>query len=176
MGRRNTFPYSHVEQKRYLTTIVMINIADLITPERILPKVETASKKRALEALSQLIARDRPELSQQKVFESLIARERLGATGLGRGVALPHGRLENLGQVIGAFIRLEKGVDFDAIDKQPVDLLFALLVPVDSTDEHLQILATLAQMFGDMQLREQLRTTDSSTALFELLIRWQPRA
>lgn len=151
-----------------------MKIDDLITPERIAHGITAASRKRVLEQLSGMIVNAQPQLTQKDVFESLLARERLGGTGLGRGLALPHGRLKNLDRPVGAFVQLESGVDFDANDKQPVDLLFALLVPEKSTDEHLQILATLAQMFSDRQLREQLRMADSSNALFDLLTQWQP--
>ncbi|MEO5703088.1 MAG: PTS IIA-like nitrogen regulatory protein PtsN [Gammaproteobacteria bacterium] len=151
-----------------------MKIGDLITPERISHGVKAASRKRVLEQLSCIIAAAQPQITQKDVFESLVARERLGGTGLGRGLALPHGRLKNLEKPLGAFVQLVSGVDFDANDKQPVDLLFALLVPEKSTDEHLQILATLAQMFSDRQLREQLRMAESSNALFDLLTQWQP--
>lgn len=153
-----------------------MNIADLIAPERIAHSVKAASRKRVLELLSSMIVGAQPQLAQQEVFESLLARERLGGTGLGKGLAIPHGRLKNLDRPLGAFVQLENGVDFDANDRQPVDLLFALLVPEKSTDEHLQILATLAQMFSDRQLREQLRMADSSNALFDLLAQWQPHS
>ncbi len=151
-----------------------MKIASLITPDRIVCGAKAASRKRVLELLSSLIISNQPQLTEQEVFESLLARERLGGTGLGHGLALPHGRLKNLDRAVGAFVKLESGVDFDANDRQPVDLLFALLVPEKSTDEHLRILATLAQMFSDPQLREQLRTADSSQGLFDLLAQWQP--
>jgi PTS system nitrogen regulatory IIA component len=149
-------------------------IANLITPALVAHGVKAASRKRALELLSSMIVNAQPQLVQKDVFESLLARERLGGTGLGRGLALPHGRLKNLDRPLAAFIQLESSVDFDANDRQPVDLLFALLVPEKSTNEHLQILAALAQMFSDRQLCEQLRMADSSKALFDLLTQWQP--
>ncbi|MEO7558526.1 MAG: PTS IIA-like nitrogen regulatory protein PtsN [Gammaproteobacteria bacterium] len=151
-----------------------MKIADLITPERIAHDVKAVSRKRVLELLSSLIASGQTQLTQKDVFESLLTRERLGGTGLGRGLALPHGRLKNLDRALGAFVKLENGVDFDANDKQPVDLLFALVVPEKSTDEHLQILATLAQMFSDRHIREKLRMADSGNALYDLLLQWQP--
>jgi PTS system nitrogen regulatory IIA component len=152
----------------------MINISDLVTVERVAHDAHAGSKKRALELLSRLITNSQAGLSEQEVFESLVARERLGATGLGRGVAIPHGRLKNLSRPIGAFMHLSQGVDYDASDKQPVDLLFALLVPEKSTEEHLQILSTLAQMFSDKPFREQLRGTDSNSNVHDLLVHWQP--
>lgn len=151
-----------------------MKIADLVTPERIVCGAKVASRKRVLELLSSLVVSNQPQLAEQDVVESLLARERLGGTGLGRGLALPHGRLKNLDRAVGAFVKLDNGIDFDAHDQQPVDLLFALLVPEQSTDEHLQILAALAQMFSDARLREQLREADSSQNLFDLLTQWQP--
>jgi PTS system nitrogen regulatory IIA component len=151
-----------------------MNIAQLLSPERVAHGVQTGSRKRALELLGKLIVGNDPMLSEQEVFEGLMAREKLGGTGLGWGIALPHARLKNLRQASGAFIQLASGIDFDANDKQPVNLLFALVVPEKSTDEHLQILSSLAAMFSDRQLREQLREADSSHTLFELLTQWQP--
>lgn len=146
-----------------------MNIADLISPQRVAHGVRLNSRKRVLELLSKMLVADQPQLSEKDVFESLIAREKLGGTGLGRGVALPHGRLKNSTRPLGAFVHLQTGIDYDAGDKQPVDLVFALIVPEKSTDEHLEILATLARMFSDKQLREQLRMADSDAALYDLL-------
>ena len=150
-----------------------MQLADLLTAERVASVADVASKKRALEHLSSLIARGRPSLTTNEVFDSLLARERLGSTGLGHGVALPHGRVKNLDRSIGAFVRLDRGVDFDAVDDQPVDLLFALLVPEKSTDEHLEFLAQLAQMFSGAQLREQLRQQTEPDVLYDILRFWK---
>lgn len=151
-----------------------MNIRDLITPERVVCDSEVTSKKRTLELLGELIARDQPDLTAREVFDSLLGRERLGSTGLGYGVALPHGRLSQSQQAIGAFVKLRQGIDFDAIDQQPVDLVFALVVPEHFTDEHLKILAYLAEMFSDKPFCGQLRAADSDQALYEQLIHWQP--
>jgi PTS system nitrogen regulatory IIA component len=151
-----------------------MNITDLITAERVVCNREVSSKKRGLELLGELIAKGQEDLSVREIFESLIGRERLGSTGLGHGVALPHGRLNQSKRALGAFLKLRQGIDFDAIDKQPVDLIFALLVPEHFTDEHLKILAYLAEMFSDQGFCEQLRAADSDQALYERLIHWQP--
>lgn len=143
--------------------------ADLITPNTIACGVKASSKKRALEALSALLAANGSGLIDTEIFESLIMRERLGSTGIGHGVAIPHGRLKGVKSALGAFVQLEQGVDFDAIDNGPVDLMFALLVPVESTDEHLQLLAQLAEMFSDASLRERLREAESVKEIYELL-------
>jgi PTS system nitrogen regulatory IIA component len=149
-------------------------ITDLITRERIVCDSEVTSKKRVIEILSERLATGQADLSARPIFDSLIGRERLGSTGLGHGVALPHGRFSQSQQAIGAFVKLRKGVDFDAIDRQPVDLVFGLLVPDHYTDEHLKILAYLAEMFSDRAFCQQLRDTNSDQALYERLSAWQP--
>lgn len=150
-----------------------MQIADIITPERIACHVSAGSKKRMLEAVSDIIANQSPNgLTPHDVFDSLIARERLGTTAIDHGVAIPHGRLKNTTETIGAFIQLDKGIDCDALDKQDVSLIFALLVPEESTEEHLQLLARLAAMFSDEQLREQLLAAEDNRTLYDLLIRW----
>jgi PTS system nitrogen regulatory IIA component len=149
-----------------------MHIANLITPERVACCMQTSSKKRVLEQLSQMLAEDQPNLSADEIFDSLVGRERLGSTGLGHGIAIPHGRMNGLKAPIGAFVRLESGIDFDAMDRQPVDLLFALLVPQESTSEHLQLLAQLAQMFSDAAFSGQLRASQDSQALYQLLQHW----
>ena len=153
-----------------------MDITDLITRERIRCDSEVTSKKRVIELLSELLAIGQADLTARPIFDSLIGRERLGSTGLGHGVALPHGRFMQSQQAIGAFIKLKQGVDFDAIDRQPVDLVFGLLVPDHYTDEHLKILAYLAEMFSDRSFCQQLRETDSDQALFERLRDWRPAA
>lgn len=152
-----------------------MQIVDLLNPERTVCDAQASSKKRALELLSDLIANSVPQLTQGEVFESLIGRERLGSTGLGRGVAIPHGRTKGNMRATGAFVKLARGVDFDAIDNQPVDLLFALVIPEIAVDEHLRILAHLAEMFSDAELCKALRGATSNQKLFELLTRWESR-
>jgi PTS system nitrogen regulatory IIA component len=103
------------------------------------------------------------------VSDRLLERERLGSTGLGRGVAIPHGRLEDCDRAIGAFLFLEKPVDFDAIDSQPVDLIFALLVPQECNDEHLMILAQLAEKFSNEAFVAELRNQASASEIHKML-------
>jgi PTS system nitrogen regulatory IIA component len=110
------------------------------------------------------------------VFDSLFARERLGSTGLGQGVAIPHGRIKGLKEAIGAFVRLAQPVPFDAPDGGPVSLVFVLLVPEKATEKHLQILSELAQMFSDKALREAMSRAPDAAALYELIASWQPDA
>jgi len=151
-----------------------MDITDLITRERIRCDSEVTSKKRVIEVLSELLATGQADLAARPIFDSLIGRERLGSTGLGHGVALPHGRFIQSQQAIGAFIKLKQGVDFDAIDRQPVDLVFGLLVPDHYTDEHLKILACLAEMFSDRTFCQRLRETAADQALFEQFRDWKP--
>ncbi len=131
--------------------------ANFIVTTRVDCNCKAGSKKRALERVGELLATAAPNLSQEEIFEQLLERERLGSTGLGHGVALPHARLKGIEQACGVLVRLESGIDYDAIDGQPVDLLFGLLVPHDATQEHLQLLAKLASLFSKESFRDQLR-------------------
>jgi len=140
-----------------------------LTVERIANGVEITSKKRLLEVLAGLLASAQPYLKDDTIFERLLERERLGSTGLGHGVALPHARIKDLGEAIGAFVHLRRSVDFEAIDDQPVDLAFAMLVPEAASEVHLQLLAQLAGLFGEDAFRERLRHADDPQALLVLL-------
>jgi PTS system nitrogen regulatory IIA component len=151
-----------------------MEISDIISPDRIASDMDASSKKRALEKISEIIsASEGVQVLSQEVCESLIAREKLGSTGIGSGVAIPHGRLKNSDKTIAAFVQLHDGINFDAMDDEDVDLLFALLVPENSTDEHLQILAQLAEMFSKADFRAKLRASKSSDELFDLLRNWR---
>ncbi|MCC5856779.1 MAG: PTS IIA-like nitrogen regulatory protein PtsN [Ectothiorhodospiraceae bacterium] len=154
----------------------MIKIADLISEDRIACEVGANSKKRGLEVLSEMVALADEALNATTIFNKLISREKLGSTGLGRGVALPHARIEGSTRAHGAFIKLRDGIDFDAFDHQPVDLLFALVVPEHFTDEHLQILARLAEMFSDAGLCQRLRSTNDPASARQLIADWDDRA
>lgn len=146
-----------------------MQLSDFLSPERILCNSEASSKKRALELLSELLAADQENASATDIFESLISRERLGGTGIGYGVAIPHGRLKNCDHATAAFVQLKHAIDFDAIDKQPVDLLFALVVPEESNENHLKLLAMLAGMFNDDEFRQRARQCQSGQDLHQLL-------
>lgn len=150
-----------------------MQLSEIININRIKCNINVQSKKRALEALSELVAQGHNQLDPDDIFDSLISRERLGATGVGYGIAIPHGRIKNCQEITGAFIQLDNGIDFDAIDNQPVDMLFALIVPEESTDEHLKILALLASMFNDESFRGKLRESKSEEKIYQLLIEWQ---
>lgn len=146
-----------------------MQLSDFLSPERIVCGSPASSKKRVLELLSELLATDQQEASSTEIFESLISRERLGGTGIGYGVAIPHGRLKNCDHASAAFVQLKQPIDFDAIDKQPVDLLFALIVPEESSEEHLKLLAMLAGMFNDDEFRQQARQCTDSESIHKLL-------
>lgn len=146
-----------------------MKIENLITPDRISCDNKAKSKKKVLEALSALLVPASPDISEDEIFESLINRERLGSTGLGHGIALPHARLPGRETAVGAFIKLSEAVDFDAIDNQPTDLLFCLLVPDHFTDEHLEILSELAKIFSNKVFCDELRKSSSAEQLFQLL-------
>lgn len=124
-----------------------------------------SSKKRILEQAARLLAATAEDPSAEQIFERLLERERLGSTGLAGGVALPHARMPGIHESRGAFLRLAEAVDFDALDGQPVDLIFALLVPEDANEEHLKLLASLAAMFNDENLRNQLREAEAEEAM-----------
>jgi nitrogen PTS system EIIA component len=146
-----------------------MKISDILSPECVFPDIDCNSKKDALDTLAKTIANSDNATSQTEVFDCLCARERLGSTGLGNGIAIPHGRLKQGKKTIAAFMQLETGIDYDAVDKEPVDLLFALIVPEESTDEHLQILATLAEMFSDAAIVSKLRQSKTSTEIYSIL-------
>jgi len=150
-----------------------MKINELINPDRIAYDAHAGSKKRVLELISGLLTANNPDMTEDEIFESLIERERLGSTGLGHGVAIPHARLKGREEAIGAFLKLDTGVDFDAIDQQPVDLVFALLVPEHYTDEHLHILASLAEIFSDEPFCEKLRNSKDNNQALYLLSHWQ---
>jgi len=146
-----------------------MKIIDILPAECIATNVSVSSKKRVLEKLVELITVQNPELIEEEIFESLVSRERLGSTGIGHGVAIPHGRVQTGGKSIGVFLQLQDPIDFDAIDNKPVDLVFGLLVPKDSTDEHLQILANLASLFSDEAICEKIRQAENATEIHALI-------
>ena len=146
-----------------------MTIAELVTRDRIRLEPECSSQKRALETLAELLAAgdggDTPAPGAGAIFEALSAREKLGSTGLGHGVAIPHGRLADLDAPRVAVLQLGNGVDFDAMDHEPVDILIALVVPESATSEHLDLLAQLARGLSQPDTIAALRRADSAEAL-----------
>ena len=145
-----------------------MQLIDIITPARVAANLEGGSKKRILELASEFIAAE-SGLDASTVYQGLIDRERLGSTGIGYGVAIPHCRLQDMAQTdaMGYLIQLNQGVDFDAIDNQPVELIFILLVPQTTNQVHLNLLAHLADCFSDDHFRHQLQLATDTDELFE---------
>ena len=144
-------------------------VSDLLSPERVLPQVRISSKKKLLELVSEALVQNDESLNSREVFKSLCARENLGSTGLGNGVAIPHGRVNGSSAVQAVFVRLSKPLAFDAIDGEPVDLLFALAVPENCTSDHLKLLAQIAERFTDEELLKKLRSAEDANELIDLL-------
>jgi nitrogen PTS system EIIA component len=150
-------------------------VAKLLAPDHVLVELTASSKKRLFEQAG-LLFENHDGIARSLVFDSLFARERLGSTGLGQGVAIPHGRIKGLKEALGAFIRLAQPIPFDAPDGAPVTLVFVLLVPEKATEKHLQILSELAQMFSDKALREAMGKAPDAQSLHQLITSWQPDA
>jgi len=146
-----------------------MQVNDILVPERTLAQVEGVSKKRVLEIISNLIAISQPNLNSRDIFESLVARERLGSTGLGHGVAIPHSRLDNLEQPLGCLVVLSQPINFDTLDNQPVDIFFGLFVPKESTNDHLELLSKLAELLSNEDIRSKMRKANSDDMLYEIV-------
>ena len=147
-----------------------MQVKSFLSQHRVACGVEAQSKKRALQILSKLIAEDIPDLDADEVFMSLTARERLGSTGLGKGVAIPHCRLKNCTETVGALMQLQTGVDYDAIDGNPVDLIFALMVPEEAHDTHLQVLAALVERLNKPDYLAALREASTVDDVYQAAI------
>lgn len=145
-----------------------MDISNLINMESIFPKLKATSKKQILQELGN-IANKMVGKKPYEVANILMERERLGSTGVGHGVAIPHGRFPDLKNICGIFAKLEKPVNYDAIDDQPVDLIFLLLVPEEAGADHLKALAKVSRILRDQSLCEKLRGTDSGDAIFAIL-------
>ncbi len=147
-----------------------MQVEEILSPERCHSRVSGVSKKRVLTIISELLAKDKPALNANTVFNALMAREQLGSTGLGNGIAIPHCRAPRCPGIIGMLITLDKAIDFDAIDGKPVDILFVLLVPEEETDEHVRTLASLAELLNDEDFCFMLRQTQDSDDLYHIAI------
>jgi PTS system nitrogen regulatory IIA component len=148
-------------------------VARLVPSTNVVLNLSASSKKRAFEQAA-LLFENHQGLERARVFDSLFARERLGSTGLGQGVAIPHGRIKGLKEAVAAFVRLAEPVPFDAPDGRPVQLLFFLLVPEQATQQHLDILSELAQMLSDKAFREELTNASDAETLHAMLRAWEP--
>ena len=145
-----------------------MEIVGLISTESVVANLHATSKKQALQDLARRAA-EIAGLQERAVFDVLIERERLGTTGVGNGIAIPHGKLSNLDKLYGLFARLERPVDFNAIDEKPVDLIFLLLAPETAGADHLKALARVSRLLRDATICEKLRGTETSEALYALL-------
>lgn len=147
-----------------------MQIESLLIPERTRASLDASGKRNALELLAQTIAQTIPDMDADDLFRRFIARERLGSTGIGHGIAIPHCRVTNSGGAIGALITLTKPVEFDSIDAEPVDILFAMLVPEEEHNEHLKNLAALAGALTRSEFRQRLRNADDNLALYQAAV------
>ncbi|SDR74844.1 PTS IIA-like nitrogen-regulatory protein PtsN [Halopseudomonas litoralis] len=145
-----------------------MQIEHILTPQLTFAGVPGGSKKRVLELIGKMIAQH-TALDSDAIYESLIAREKLGSTGFGNGIAIPHCRLEQCTEAIGALLQLNSKIDFDSLDGEPVDLIFVLLVPHEATEQHLQILKMLAEKLDQEHLREALRQAPDAESLYRVM-------
>ena len=145
-----------------------MEMIDLLAPDAVVSNLKAGSKKQAIQELSQQ-ASILTGLSERVIFDVLLQREKLGTTGIGRGIAIPHGKIQELNKLHGLFARLPKAIDFDAIDEQPVDLIFMLLAPESAGADHLKALARVSRLFRDDGICAKLRGADDPEALFALL-------
>ncbi|WP_374319274.1 PTS sugar transporter subunit IIA [Aquabacterium sp.] len=151
----------------------MNRLSAILPPSQVLVDVDTSSKKRVFEYAG-LLFENQHAIARATVTDNLFARERLGSTGLGHGVAIPHGRIKGLKNPLAAVIRLKDPIPFDAPDDEPVSLLIFLLVPEAATQRHLEILSEIAELLSDRELRDKLKTEPDAAKVHELIERWQP--
>jgi PTS system nitrogen regulatory IIA component len=145
-----------------------MDIAELITPRSVVAQLRASNKKTALQELARRAAAI-TGIQEREICDALLERERLGSTGIGTGVAIPHGKLPSLNKLCGIFARLERAIPFEAIDDQPVDLIFLLLAPENAGADHLKALALVSRLLRDRSVCEKLRGTDNPDALYALL-------
>ncbi len=145
-----------------------MDLADLIAPEAVIPALKAKTKKQALQEVAQKAA-NLTGLDQRDIFETLLQRERLGSTGLGRGIAIPHGRLPSLRNIVSVFARLEEPIDFEALDEERVDLIFLLLAPEHAGADHLKALARISRLLREPSSIARLRASKDRAALYSVL-------
>jgi nitrogen PTS system EIIA component len=145
-----------------------MDLSDLVTPEAILPSLKANSKKQVLQAIAEKAAA-LTGVDERDIFETLVKREKLGSTGVGGGIAIPHGKLAKLNRIFGLFARLPKPIDFEALDETPVDLIFLLLAPENAGADHLKALARIARLFREPGVVGKLRGSSDPSALFAVL-------
>jgi nitrogen PTS system EIIA component len=145
-----------------------MTLTDLVAPQAVIPSLKVNNKKQALQeiAAKASVISERPE---RDIFDVLIQREKLGSTAIGNGIAIPHGKLVKLNRLVGLFARLDRAIDFDALDGQPVDLIFVLLAPEGAGADHLKALARIARMLRDHELANKLRDARDAEAIYAVL-------
>lgn len=152
-----------------------MEISDLLQPEAVISGLKASSKKQVLQELARHAAQI-TGVNDRRIFETLLERERLGTTGVGNGIAIPHGKLVDFKRLYGVFARLDKPIDFDAIDEQPVDLIFLLLAPEGAGADHLKALARVSRLLRDATVCEKLRGADTADGLYMLLTQNEAQA
>ncbi len=143
-------------------------ISDILSPERTIDGAPATSKKRVLEYLGNFLSQHIPHSSSEDIYEKLLARERLGSTGIGEGIAIPHCRLRQCDSTIAALLRLQEPIDYDSIDQKPVDLVFVLLVPEEANEEHLQTLSMIAEKFSKDTYRDSIRNAKNASDIYQV--------
>jgi PTS system nitrogen regulatory IIA component len=152
-----------------------MEISDLLKPEAVVAHLKAGNKKQALQELARHAA-EITGVSDRRIFETLLERERLGTTGVGNGIAIPHGKLADFKRLYAVFARVDKPIDFDAIDEQPVDLIFLLLAPEGAGADHLKALARVSRLLRDASMCEKLRGAESADGLYMLLTQSEAQA
>ena len=145
-----------------------MDLADILSADAVIPSLDVTCKKQALSELAEKAA-EITKLEQRDIFAALLQRERLGSTGLGRGIAIPHVKFKSLKSIVCLFARLEEPIDFDALDSEPVDLIFLLLAPEHASGDHLKALARISRLLREPKTLERLRTAKDEAALYAVL-------
>ncbi|QIA62366.1 PTS IIA-like nitrogen regulatory protein PtsN [Vibrio astriarenae] len=146
-----------------------MQLSEVLTLDCTKSAVPCTSKKRALELISELVA-EKTGISSTELFECMLSREKMGSTGIGNGIAIPHARMQSTDNAIAVLIQCQDPIEFDAIDNRPVDILFALLVPDAQCKEHLKTLSSMAERLNDKQVLKQLRNAQSDQELYDIMI------
>lgn len=153
-----------------------MQVEQILNPDLTFFNLEGSSKKRVLEQVSQQVSQVIPSIDATALFEGLLAREKLGSTGFGDGVAIPHCRIDNCSTAIGVLVKLKEAVDFDAIDGKPVDILFVLLAPQDANQEHLDTLSEVAELLNQPQFRKLVRASENQEALYDAAMHFMSKS
>ncbi|EJF91025.1 PTS IIA-like nitrogen regulatory protein PtsN [Bartonella tamiae] len=146
-----------------------MDLSDLIEPEAVIPVLKANSKKQVLQIMAEKASKA-TGLSEREILDTILQREKLGSTGVGNGIAIPHGKLNKIDHIVGIFARLDHPVDFEALDDEPVDLVFMLLAPENSGADHLKALSRIARVLRDQDMLQKLRNTHEAQTLYSFLV------